>query len=232
MPDIDRRPLTLVEQIGFQKDLSVRDRDDVGRDVCRNVAGLRFDDGQRRERAVAILLADPRRAFEQPAVQVKHIAGICLATRRPLQHQRYLPVGHRVLGQVVVNNQRVHAVIHEPLAHRCASEGREILVGGGLRGRRRHDDRVGHRAGCFENGDEPRDGRLLLADRDVDAVQRPVVLVAGRLGRFVEPRLADDGVNADRCLAGRTVADDQFALAAANRNHRINRHDPRLHRLV
>ncbi len=80
--------------------------------------------------------------------------------------------------------------------------------------------------------DDPRDGGLLLADRDVDAVERPVVLVAGRFGGFVEPGLADDRVDADRCLAGRAVADDQFALAAANRNHRINRHDAGLHRLA
>ena len=91
------------------------------------------------------------------------------------------------------------------------------------RGRGGHDDRVRHRAGFFENRDDARDVGLLLADRDVDAVERPVVLVAGRFGRFVEPGLVDDRVDADRCLAGRTVADDQFALAAANRNHRVNR---------
>src|SRR4029077_12041345 len=41
--DVDRWPHTLMEQIGFQKDLSVGNRDDVGRDVRRNVTGLRFD---------------------------------------------------------------------------------------------------------------------------------------------------------------------------------------------
>ena len=56
--------------------------------------------------------------------------------------------------------------------------------------------------------------------------------VAGRFSRLVEPGLADDRVYADGGLAGGAVADDQFALAAANRNHRVNRHDARLHRLV
>ena len=69
-----------------------------------------------------------------------------------------MPVGHGLLGQVVVNNQRVHAVIHEPLAHRCASERREILVGGRVRGRGRDNDRVRHRTGLFEDRDHPGDG--------------------------------------------------------------------------
>ena len=72
---------------------------------------------------------------------------------------------------------------------------------------------------------------MLLSDRHVDGVERSIAGVAGRLGRRVEARLADDRVDADRRLAGRTIADDQLALAAANRNHRVDQHDAGLHRL-
>jgi len=44
----------LVEEIGFEEDLTVGDRNDVGRDVGRDVAGERLDDGQRGERALAV----------------------------------------------------------------------------------------------------------------------------------------------------------------------------------
>ena len=50
--------------------------------------------------------------------------------------------------------------------------------------------------------------------------------------RLVDARLIDHRVHADGGLAGRTVADDQFALAAADRNHRVNGHDAGLHRLA
>ena len=96
-------------------------------------------------------LADARRALEQPAVEVEHVAGIGFAARRPLQHERHLPVGHGVLGQIVVDDQRVHAVVHEPLAHRRAGKRREVLAGRRVRRRRGDDDRVGHRAGFFEH---------------------------------------------------------------------------------
>ena len=93
-------------------------------------------------------------------------------------------------------------------------------------------DGVGQGPGLVEDADDPGDGGLLLADGDVDAVERPVVRVAGGLGRAVEPRLADDRVDADRRLAGGAVADDQLALAAADRDHRVDRHDAGLHRLA
>ena len=119
---------------------------------------------------------------------------------------------------------------HSPIAA-PANGARYWLVAESEAGRR-HDDRVGHRAGFFEHGDDARDVGLLLADRDVDAVERAVVLVAGRFGGLVQAGLVDDRVDADRRLAGRTVADDQFALAAADRDHRVDRHDAGLHRLA
>src|SRR5205814_10195091 len=60
--------------------------------------------------------------------------------------------------------------------------------------------------------------RSLLPDRDVDAEK-------------VLPLLVDDGVDGDRGLAGLPVADDQLALTAPDRHHRIYRLEPRLHRL-
>ncbi len=44
---VDSRTDTGVEQVCFQEDLTVGDRDNVCWDVCRNVARLGFDDGQR-----------------------------------------------------------------------------------------------------------------------------------------------------------------------------------------
>src|SRR5262249_17890211 len=66
----------------------------------------------------------------------------------------------------------------------------------------------------------------------IDAVQRAILFVAGNFSRFIETRLADDGIDTDRRLARGTVADNQFALTAANGNHRVDCHDARLYRLI
>src|SRR5690606_31979851 len=63
------------------------------------------------------------------------------------------------------------------------------------------------------------DGRGLLADRDVDALDAGTALV-------------DDRVDRNGGLARLAVADDQLALAAADRHHRVDGLEPGLHRLV
>ena len=61
--------------------------------------------------------------------------------------------------------------------------------------------------------------RLLLADGHVDA-------------EHVLALLVDDGVDGDGGLAGLAVADDELALAAADRDHRVDGLDAGLQRLV
>ena len=78
--------------------------------------------------------------------------------------------------------------------------------------------RILHGAVVFERLHHLRDRRTLLADRDVDA-------------NHVAALLIDDRVERDRGLAGLAVADDQLALAAADRNHRVDGFDAGLHRL-
>src|SRR5664279_1703109 len=69
--DVEGRALARVEQVGLEEDLAVRDRDDVGRDVRRDVAGLGLDDGQSGEGATAELVGQLGGALEEAAVQVE-----------------------------------------------------------------------------------------------------------------------------------------------------------------
>ena len=123
-----------------------------------------------------------------------------------------------MLGEIVVDDQRVLAVVAEVLAHRGRGEGSEVLHRRGLRGRRGDDDGVGHRAVLLKRLHDLRNGRTLLTDGAVDADE--VVL-----------RRVDDGVERDGGLAGLAVADEQLALAAADGNHRVDGLDAGGHRL-
>ena len=215
------------EQVGLQEDLAVGDRDDVGRDVRRHVVGLGLDDRQPGHRAVAKVVGELGAALEQTAVQVEDVARVGLTTRRAAQQQRHGAVGLGLLGQVVEDDQDVLAVVHPVLADGRAGVGREVLEARRVRGRRRHDRGVLQRAGLLEGTAHGGDGRALLADGDVDAADL-LVLVAG----LPVLLLVDDRVDRDRGLAGRAVADDQLALAAADRGHRVDRLDAGRERLV
>src|ERR1700730_14158607 len=225
--DVDRGPNALEEQIGLEEDLAVGDRNHVGRNIGRHVVGLGLDDRQRRQRARAVLLVQLRGALKQPRMQIEHVAGIGLAGRRTAQQQRHLAISDRLLRQIVIDDDRVHAVVAEIFAHGAAGERRDVLHRRRIGGGRRNDDRIFQRALLFQHLDELRNRRALLADRDVDAIQLDLLVAGG-----IERLLVQDGVERDRGLAGLAVADDQLALAAADRDQRIDRLQPGRHRLV
>ena len=125
--DIDGRTDTLEEESRRQVDLPVRNRDEIRRDVCRDVARLRFDDGQRRDRPAALLIRKLRRAFEQPRVQKKNIARIRLAPRRSPQEQRDFAVSDRVLREVVVDDEDVFVLVHQLFGHRAPRVRSDVL---------------------------------------------------------------------------------------------------------
>ena len=165
------------------------------------------------------LLVQLRRALEQPGVQVEHVARVRLAARRPAQEQRDFTVRLRVLRQVVVDDQRVAGAVAEELAERARRVRADVEQRRGVGRGGRDDDRVAHRVGFFERPHDLRHRGLLLADRVVDADDARVLLV-------------QDGVDGDGGLARLPVADDQLALTAADRHHRVDGLEAGLERLV
>merc|ERR1712079_532795 len=208
--DVDGGSDTLVEQLGFQEDLSVSDGDDVGGDVGRHVSGLGLDDGKRGEGAAAHGVAHLGGSLQQPGVEVEHISGVSLTAGGAPQQQGHLSVGHGLLGQVVEDDDGVHAVVSEVLSHGHARVGGQVLQGSGVRGSGGHNDGVLHGISIGQSLDNLGHGRSLLADGNVDAEQ----LLLG-VSSIVESLLVDDGVNGDGGFAGLPVANDQLTLATA-----------------
>src|SRR6476619_3679386 len=224
---VDGRTHVGVEQVGLQVDLAVRDRDDVGRDVRRDVARLGLDDGQTRHRAVAEVVGELGATLEEPRVQVEDVTGVGLTARRTAQQQRHGAVGLGLLAQVVEDDEDVLALVHPVLADGRTGVGREVLEARRV-GRGGRDDRgVLQRAGLFERAADRRDGRALLADGDVDAADL-LLRVAG----LPVLLLVDDRVDRDGGLAGLAGADDQLTLPPADGRHGVDGLDAREHRLL
>ena len=135
--DVDRRPDTLVEQVGLQEELAVGDGDDVGRDERRDVVGLGLDDRQTGHRAATQLVGELRAALQQTGVQVEDVTRVRLAARRAAQQQRHGAVGLGLLGQVVEDDQDVLALVHPVLADGRAGVRGEVLEAGRVGGRAR-----------------------------------------------------------------------------------------------
>ena len=105
--------------------------------------------------------------------------------------------------------------------------GAMYLYAGRVRRLGHHDRGVLQRAGVLQGLAHLGDGRALLADRHVDAADLP-----RRVAGVPVLLLVDDRVDRDRGLAGLPVTDDQLALAAADRHHRVDGLDAGLQRLA
>src|SRR5436190_8977911 len=152
-------------------------------------------------------------------MEIEDVARVGLAAGRPAEQQGHLAVRVRVLREVVVHAERVPALVEEVLAHRAACVRCHPFDRRRLGRSRGDDDRVVHRARVPEALVDLRHGRFLLADGDVDTDDVGVALI-------------EDRVDQDRGLTGAAVADDQLALPAADRDHRVDRLQARLERLL
>ena len=160
-------------------------------------------------------------------MQVEDVARERLAAGGTAKEKGHLAVSGRLLREIVIDDQRMHAVVPEILAHGAAGIGGKELQRRALRGGRSDHDRILHRTGVFQDLHHLGDRGALLADRDVDAVELLALVVA-----LVDRLLVDEGIDGDRGLAGLAVTDDQLALAAPDRDQAVDRLETGLHRLV
>ena len=239
---VDSGTETLVEEVGHKVNLTVGDRNHVCRDIGGNVAGLRFDNRQSGERAAAldvafqacgqvvhglrhlVLIIDFSGTLQKARVEIEYIAGISLAAGGAAKNKRHLTISDSLLGKVVVNYEGVHTAVTEEFADCGAGERSKVLQGSRLGGRGAYHDGVRHCAGFFERIHDARHGRCFLADGNVDAIYRVAVFVTGFL--------VDNGVDSNGRFTRLAVADNQLALSAADRYHRVDGFKTRLERLT
>ena len=151
-------------------------------------------------------------------MQVEDVARVGFASRRTAEQQGNLTVGPSLLRQVVIDDQGVFTAVAEVFTHRGAGVRSDVLHGGGFGSRGGNDDGVFHGAAFFELANDVGDRGGLLADGNVHAGKVLALLV-------------DDRVDGDGGLTTLAVANDEFALAAADRDHGVNGLQARLNRL-
>ena len=122
-----------------------------------------------------------------------------------------------MLGQIIVDNQYVFTLLHEVFAHRAACIRRDILHRRKLGSRCTDNNGIFHSASTCQLFNKLCHRGILLTDRNINTDD---ILAA----------LVDDGVRRNSGFTCLTIANDQLALAAANRNHAVNGLDARLKR--
>ena len=86
-------------------------------------------------------------------MQIEDVSRVRLSARGSSQQQRDLTIGDRLLGQIVINDQRVLTAVAVVLTHGATRKRREVLHRRRIRSVGGHHDRVVHRAVLFELAD-------------------------------------------------------------------------------
>lgn len=116
--DVDGRSDTLVEQLRLQEDLAVGNGNDVGGNVGRHVTTLGLNDGQGSHGTATVLVVELGGTLQQTGVQVENVTGVSLTSGGTTEQQRHLTVGNSLLGEIVVDDERVLSIVPEPLTFR------------------------------------------------------------------------------------------------------------------
>src|ERR1700757_478819 len=141
-------------------------------------------------------------------MNVEHIAGVSLASRRLSRQESDFAVRGGVLGHVIDDDESMPAPIAKVFRHREAGERSDPLQAWGSRCARDNENAAFRRAVGLDCVDDPLDRGRLLTDRDVDADDITGLLV-------------DDAVDSDCCLADSPIPNDQLSLATSQGKHGI-----------
>ena len=157
-------------------------------------------------------------------MKVENVARIGFTPWGAAQQQGHLSICDSLLGQIVIDNDRMHAVVTKIFAHGAAGIRCQELQRCGLGRGGGDNDGIFHGASIFQGLHDLSDRGALLADRDIDTVQLLALIIT-----LIDRLLVDEGVNRHGGLAGLAVTNDQLALAAANGNQAVQRLQAGLH---
>ena len=152
-------------------------------------------------------------------MQIENVTRVGFTSWRTAQQQGDLAISYGLLGQVIIDDQRVFTAVTEVLTHGATGIRSQVLQSSRFGGRGNHHDGVGQGAVLFQLAHHVGDGGGLLANRNVDTLNAGIFLV-------------DDGVDRDGGLTNLTVTDDQLTLATTDRDHGIDGFQTGLDRLV
>ena len=152
-------------------------------------------------------------------MQVKDVARIGFSARGATQQQGDLAIGHRLFGQIVINDERIFTAVPVVLTHGAARKGRKVLHCCGIGSVGRHHDGVLHGPVLLQLTHHRSNRGSLLANGNIDTLNASALLV-------------DDRVNRNSGFTHLPVTDDQFPLTPANRHHGVDGLQANLHRLV
>lgn len=113
--DVNGRSDTLVEELGFEEDLSVSNGDNVCGNVSGHITSLGFNNGEGSQRTSSVGLVHLCGSLQKTRVQIEDITRVGFSTRGSSQQKGHLSVCDSLLGKIIIDNQGMFSVVSEVL---------------------------------------------------------------------------------------------------------------------
>ena len=152
-------------------------------------------------------------------MEVENVARVGFTSRRTTKQQGDLTISPGLFCQVIIDDEGVFTAVAEVFAHCCTGIRCNVLHSSRFRCGSSNNNGVFQCAVFFEFTNNVSDRGSLLTDSNIDT---------GQIFAF----LVDDRVDSYSSLTCLSVANDQLTLAAADRNHGVNRLQTCLNRLA
>ena len=121
--DVNGGADTLMEKIVLEEDLTISDRDNVSGDIGGEITSLGLDDGEGSEGAGTVGLVHLGRTLEETRMEIENITRVSLSAWGSSEEEGHLSVRDGLLGEIVIDDERVLAVVTEVLANGASRVG-------------------------------------------------------------------------------------------------------------
>ena len=150
-------------------------------------------------------------------MEIEDITGVSLSAWRSSQQEGHLSVSDGLLGEIVIDDESVFAVVSEVLSNSASGVGGQELKRSGFRGGGGNDASVVHGTEVLEGLDDVGDCGSLLADGNVDAVES-----LGQVALGESLLLVNDSVDGNCSFSSLSITNNQFSLTSSNRHKSVD----------
>jgi len=162
---------TSVEELGFQEDLSISDRDNVSWDISGHITSLGLNNWESGQRTTTVVLVHLSGSLEESGMEIEDISWIGLSAWWSSKKKRHLSVSDGLLGKIVIDDESVLGTVSEVFSNSASGIWSEELKWGGIGSSGGNNDGVFHGTEVSEGLNDVGDSRSLLTNSDVDAVK-------------------------------------------------------------
>ena len=115
--DVDGWSNTLVEEFGFQENLSISDRNNVGGNISGHITSLCLNKRKGSQGTTTVLVGHLGGTLQKTGVEVEDISWVSLTSWWTTEKEGHLTIGNGLLGEIIEDDEGMFPIVTEPFSN-------------------------------------------------------------------------------------------------------------------